>query len=469
MSEPRIDSHFPGIAVHVRARPASARGITSPMCWAGVAISFVLAACGDRGVDAPAQPESATPVPVAAVPLSASGYYSRMVGDRPTRTQLEADPVWQAETLLDSWGGGASSLHEAAEILEPLIERDPENHEALLQLARYAVMSGDLGGNQGALRILEQALAADPGFAEAYVLRGHVLTNLGRDQEAEEALSAAVGMNTLSPWLDLNNAALQIRARRYEAAAGTCNRVIDQKPANTKVMATAYQCRRDYLAQQRDWDAVERDHLATLALRPDDAHVLVNYAWFLCYDGGRCPEAAPLIARAQALADMRSIGRLVAVVRFDAWARIAAAQGVGSPAAEAAFAAAKETQVDLDSAMAHFGSRTGNTATVEALLAKGVHIDALGEELITALMYAAMRGDLPSVRVLLANGADVNRLVDGGSALIYAARDGHLDVVQALVAAGADARSQPDVAIRHARTGWHPEVVSLLENRFSVR
>ena len=58
---------------------------------------------------------------------------------------------------------------------------------------------------------------------------------------------------------------------------------------------------------------------------------------------------------------------------------------------------------------------------------------------ITELMSAASRGDLASVEVLLAGGAEVDaRDAFGQTALLYAAGAGHAPIVATLVMAGAD-------------------------------
>ena len=62
---------------------------------------------------------------------------------------------------------------------------------------------------------------------------------------------------------------------------------------------------------------------------------------------------------------------------------------------------------------------------------------------VIALMEAALVGHTDTVRVLLANGTDVNaRNNNGVTALLFAVMNGHTDTVQALLANGAVAGTQ---------------------------
>jgi len=62
---------------------------------------------------------------------------------------------------------------------------------------------------------------------------------------------------------------------------------------------------------------------------------------------------------------------------------------------------------------------------------RGTDIDAADPQGSTALMFAALHGELPMVRYLIARDAQVNR--EGWSALHYAAANGHVEVLRHLI------------------------------------
>jgi outer membrane protein assembly factor BamB len=105
-----------------------------------------------------------------------------------------------------------------------------------------------------------------------------------------------------------------------------------------------------------------------------------------------------------------------------------AERGDQSPKGEDLWRAAKDGQADL----------------VEAVLAKGLDADAETEYGVTALQFAADRGHLDVVRVLIARHANVNKRdrFYGASPLGAAAAKQHWQVVAALLEAGARGADQ---------------------------
>ncbi len=108
----------------------------------------------------------------------------------------------------------------------------------------------------------------------------------------------------------------------------------------------------------------------------------------------------------------------------------------------------------------------GDISTVQALLAKGVDVNARGDASVRALMLASGEGHLDVVHALLAKGADVNAYNDNGwTALMYASSAGHLDVVQALLAKGADVNAEgynSNTALSIAKAKGYSDIAQLL-------
>jgi outer membrane protein assembly factor BamB len=85
-------------------------------------------------------------------------------------------------------------------------------------------------------------------------------------------------------------------------------------------------------------------------------------------------------------------------------------------------------------------ARKGDAESVKALLAKGVDVDAKTEYGATALSFAADKGHVGVVKVLLDNKADLNvkDTFYKATPLSWAVSKGHLDIAKLLVDAGAE-------------------------------
>jgi ankyrin repeat protein len=111
-------------------------------------------------------------------------------------------------------------------------------------------------------------------------------------------------------------------------------------------------------------------------------------------------------------------------------------------------------------------ARNGSRASAQALLRAKAHPDRPNRFGDTPLMLAALKGDLETVRALVAGGAAVNR--PGWTPLIYAATGGHDGVADFLLTQGADidaASPNGTTALMMAVHEHHPETARLLIGR----
>lgn len=109
----------------------------------------------------------------------------------------------------------------------------------------------------------------------------------------------------------------------------------------------------------------------------------------------------------------------------------------------------------------------------ETLLVSGADVHLRSADGETALMYAALAGNVPSIQLLLGAGAVPNvRGNDGATPLILAAGNGHEGAVEALLHAGADPRPKDNnglSALDYAKRSGDQRIVEMLERRPSRR
>ena len=96
----------------------------------------------------------------------------------------EAANLDRAVEFLDRYAGDDTVLEDAKRELDAALKADPDSAKAYREYARYFIMSGNSANGVGPMQLAEksidEAIRLSPEFAEAYVLRGHLYTLMGR-------------------------------------------------------------------------------------------------------------------------------------------------------------------------------------------------------------------------------------------------------------------------------------------------
>src|SRR5439155_10022923 len=108
---------------------------------------------------------------------------------------MTAVPVFQALEMAIRFHS-AGQLQQAEQIYRQILALQPDNPDALHLLG---VIAHQVGKSVGGLKLIERAIALNPGCSPYYNNYGEVLRALKRLQEAEAAYRKSLELNPNSP------------------------------------------------------------------------------------------------------------------------------------------------------------------------------------------------------------------------------------------------------------------------------
>ncbi|MFC1854950.1 ankyrin repeat domain-containing protein [Thermodesulfobacteriota bacterium] len=113
----------------------------------------------------------------------------------------------------------------------------------------------------------------------------------------------------------------------------------------------------------------------------------------------------------------------------------------------------------------------GKIEKVNKLIDDGCDVESFHKSGLTALMYGVLIGHTPIIKLLIANGADVNaRPTNGETVLMRSARTAQsvrTDLVKLLIGHGADVNAKTkdgETALSIAKEKGHDEIIKLLKD-----
>jgi tetratricopeptide (TPR) repeat protein len=401
------------------------------------------------------------------------------------RTPDSVQNVERAKALLDSWSGQQDVLRDAMKLIMRAIGQNNEYPPAYLEYARYQLKSGYLSAKEvgsgpntymlaqykpGTLgmarRTLQRALAIDPGYADGYILLGHIEFSNRRPDKAREALAIADSLaSTTNPWQDLYWADVLLAEGDYEGAVSRYRTVAESDTENLKALLAANEGLIRHYTWRGDYAAADTTFTRMVALSPENAWLRGNYATFLTGKLGRYDDAIEQASEALRIMDYGVGRQILAFALYRKWAEVLATPGSTPENPQEYFDVASQLYPDLTQVMVYSASNNHGENLAKALIAKGISVDAAVGNGSTALQIAANTGRHEVVSYLLGLGADPNvSTTNGWTPLLGAADEGDYETVRLLLDADADvtAKLGSQDAISLAKARGHHDVAELI-------
>jgi putative PEP-CTERM system TPR-repeat lipoprotein len=163
----------------------------------------------------------------------AQGMFDEVVAlDYKSLSPLPAAQLLSNQALVELARGDTD---RAGSLVAIALERDPASNEAKLVEARLLATQGD---DTGALIVLEEVLVSDPANADAWRLKGDVLTQAQKLEEARDAFSQAIEQSRLAYGDRVKRALINIQLQDVVAAQADADellRIAPQHPAGNYV------------------------------------------------------------------------------------------------------------------------------------------------------------------------------------------------------------------------------------------
>ena len=179
-----------------------------------------------------------------------------------------------AWTVLLAVGGCASSARESGATPDIVTESDePEARKRARIRMELAIGYFEQGQTNVALDELKQVIAADPGFPDAYNLRGLIYMRLNDTRQAEDSFRRAVALNPRDSNVQHNYGWLLCQQGRYDEA----QRAFDVVMANPVYAGRAKTLMTQGLCQARAGRAAEAERSLIQSYELDAGNPVTGY------------------------------------------------------------------------------------------------------------------------------------------------------------------------------------------------
>jgi len=179
-----------------------------------------------------------------------------------------------AGVLFLALGGCASQPADMTATRDPLTESDePESRKRARIRMELAVGYFEQGQTNVALDELKQVIAADPGFPDAYNLRGLIYMRLNDQRQAEDSFRRAVALNPRDSNVQHNYGWLLCQQTRYDEA----QRAFDVAMANPIYAGRAKTLLTQGLCQARAGRAADAERSLARAYELDAGNPVTGY------------------------------------------------------------------------------------------------------------------------------------------------------------------------------------------------
>jgi tetratricopeptide (TPR) repeat protein len=331
-----------------------------------------------------------------------------MLSDPTPRATTVEGQLKEAIAMIDS--DFRSAMPEAKTRLERILERDPKQDQAYLELARVAMKTNwSPTGWREAEALIKSAQQIRPDSVNAKILLGYVYVQQKREKEGLSLYEEAARAGTTNLWLWTNWGELLLQQGKYDGAVEKFRQVIKHPvtgDANDRARRQAYFGLLKIHRERSELDALEAVHKQRWAEHPVYFCYGTAYAHFLVSMRGDARAAEAVIKTLPPGTCEVGDGRvLMTLVKYVSWS---SAKG---PERDEALRSARITMPVSPELFRLLAESDHTLAAARQLVAAGEKIGMQDNHRMDALALAMSEGDIAAARRLISIGARPDALV----------------------------------------------------------
>jgi tetratricopeptide (TPR) repeat protein len=360
--------------------------------------------------------------------------------------------------------------------LEQILLAKPDYVPAYAELARYHMKTNwNQEGLGQAERALESALRIDPKHANSLVLLGYVYAHEGRFKDAENTLRAAEAIGTSNIWLYTNLGEMYAMQNHMQQAITAYGKAIEA-PASLetyeRARADAYWRLIDILIAKRQLKKADELYAKRIEKFPDNGCYKADHADFRLRKFGDYESAIALGTKSLEQGCQDAARKVLSMAYYTKGAAVLKA-GAKPSEADQYLNRAQALYADMPNLLLALAGSDSTLPVISVLKRRGVQIDTSDRNGLTALALSIASGNSNAARVLIRQGADVNRKLseDGLTPVMIAASRGDKAMVTLLLKNGADRKARTRfgyTADMFAAQQGFEEVARLLNERHGI-
>lgn len=252
-------------------------------------------------------------------------YLAFTMAQQPKASNESVAQLEQVKTLIDGFGGTGNNYQAATQIIQKMLEKNPDNPYTILAKAKMMEIkyTGNVLGNKDSIRKLTAAaLAKDPKLPDAYTINAHLDLSDGKYIDAQAAINKALEIDGEHKEAWFLRGKLFQRAEKLPEAEHAYLKALTLYQDDARKSKVYHDLGSTYVAMGPDYlDKAKEAMKSMVDLDQKSPWTLVNYAAFLNKHAGDYKGAVEYAHKALLIMDFDMANLQLAMGTYAQWSK----------------------------------------------------------------------------------------------------------------------------------------------------